>query len=168
VQKTKKGSTTRKKSGSNSRSIGKKRPKNRREAVKNPNLDKTYNLKTRTKLLDQDYLHKLSPAELAWLDKFNAETINTDFDSKKLKKNLYATTKERKKELYDSNNARNRCVLTKQEAMYKIKVYDENLKTQDNSIQNLEILMDLQTGGFVDEEGQILDKRYKKTKIKVD
>lgn len=153
-----------KKNGKNSHSTGKKKVSNKREAVENPNLDKTYNLKSRTKLLDQDYLHKLNAEELAWLDKFNAETINADLDYKKLKNNLYATTKKKKKELTDANNARNRCILTKQEAMGRIRNLDEELKVSLNTVENVEILIDLKAGGFIDNEGRILEKKPSKNK----
>ncbi len=164
MTKKKKDNTIPKKSGESSPYTGKKKVSNKREAVTHPNLDKTYNLKSRTKLLDQDYLHKLNAEELAWLDKFNAETVNADLDYKKLKNNLYATTKKKKKELTDSNNARNRCILTKQEAMGRIRNLDEELKVSLNTAQNIEILIDLKAGGFIDNEGKIIDKKPSKKK----
>ena len=44
--------------------------------MKNPNLNKKYNTKIRQLYMDQDYLEKLNPKELAWYDKFLKEELN--------------------------------------------------------------------------------------------
>lgn len=165
MQKKRKGSTTPKANGKSSPSTGKKKnqksiPKNRRNSTTHPNLDKTYNLKSRTKLYDQDYLHKLNDKELAWLNRFNAEYINA---GRELQENKpLHRTKALKKDCYDRNNARNRDILTQQEAMGRIRNLDEELKVNLNPIKDLEIIIDLKSGGFIDEDGRILDKKYKK------
>ena len=93
----------------------KKKTASRRENEKHPNLDPRFNLKTRSDLLDQDYLHKLNEKELDWLNKFNKEYINAALDNERPKKNLHKTKKLRK-ECYDRNNARNRDILTRAKA----------------------------------------------------
>ncbi len=87
------------------------RKKSRRGRTKYPALDPGLNLKTRTDLIDYDYVDKLSPEEKKWLNKFTEEYVNASVDPKKLKKNLHNTEKL-KKDCYDRNNARNRCILT--------------------------------------------------------
>jgi len=52
---------------------------NRRSQSKYPALDPKLNLKTRKDLLDYDYLNKLSPKELQFLNDFSSEYINADF-----------------------------------------------------------------------------------------
>lgn len=81
-----------------------------REKVKFPALDKTYNLKSRQDLLDQDYIEKLNDEEKDFLNRFNEEFNNANFThaGKKLHK-----TQTLRKERYDANNARNRCRYTR-------------------------------------------------------
>lgn len=170
-----------------------KKKKNKRSEAKNPALDKTYNLKTRTDLYDFDYVNgyhdeetgittrPLDDKEKKFLNDFVEEYINADFrpykrrimpkkkvdhpknsDLKKIevillgyfksmnedikKSNITNSSKlnlrqfltrfkdtlkkkikkERsyikdfyKKEAFDSNNSRNRCILTKAKAQGK-------------------------------------------------
>jgi hypothetical protein len=87
--------------------------KTKRSRVKYSALDPTVNLKTRYELIaDYDYLDKLNDQEKAWLNKFTKEYVNADLDTKKAGKNLHRT-KSLRKDCYDRNNARNRCVWTK-------------------------------------------------------
>lgn len=156
MRKTKKTPTIPKKSGKNSPSTGKKiKKKNRRELATNPNLDPKYNLKSRTKLLDQDYLHKLNSKELAWLNKFNAEYINAGKELKKENKPFHRTKKLRK-DCYDRNNSRNRDILTKQEAMGTIQNIDDPnvLERQVDILDELEQFIDLKKQGYLDEKGE--------------
>lgn len=97
-----------------------KKKSNPRESQRHPNLDKRFNLKTRTDLLDQDYLNKLSPEELDWLNKFNKEYVSASLDGKGDLHN----TKKLKKTCYDSNNARNRDILTKAKASNQLVDYE--------------------------------------------
>jgi hypothetical protein len=85
--------------------------------VKFPALNKQYNLKSRSDLLECDYIHKLNDEEKAFLNKFNEEFVNASFE-KDNKKNLHKTA-DLKKDCYDRNNARNRCILTKAKASGK-------------------------------------------------
>lgn len=66
---------------------------NRREASKYPALDKKKNLPSRQDLIDFDYLKKLSPTELEFLNKFVEETIVTNFAHHKLIKGLLTKKK---------------------------------------------------------------------------
>lgn len=98
-KKTKKKSSTRKKN-------------NKRNLTKYPALDPKVNLKSRSELLDYDYLHKLDEKELEWLNKFTEEYVHANLNTKEPKKNLHRTKKMRI-DCYNRNNSRNRDVLTK-------------------------------------------------------
>lgn len=84
-------------------------------------------MKTRTDLIDYDYLHKLSPQELEWLNKFTEEYVIAKLD-KKNKNNLH-NKKKLKKDCYDRNNDRNNDILTISKAGGKLK-YLEELKNK--------------------------------------
>ncbi|NDG25713.1 MAG: hypothetical protein EB120_00875 [Proteobacteria bacterium] len=74
------------------------------------------NIKSRYELIsDYDYLNKLTEKEKEWLNKFTKEYVNADLNSKDLNENFH-NTKSLKKDCYDRNNARNRCVWTKMKA----------------------------------------------------
>lgn len=203
-----------------------KKLKNKRQLSKYPALDKTYNLKTRTELNDFDYIdgfhdeetgmsiRPLNDKEKEWLNNFQAEYVNAEFQPKKkrvhkklkkenpkntnLKKlnklimeyvkiinqeiqkaeigtnsqvNIKKTVTKFKKELqskikkefkyikdfykkdaYDRNNARNRCILTKAKASGKITGFaDLNEDTfvsenmEDKIIENLDLAKDFQS-----------------------
>lgn len=68
-----------------------KKSKNLRSSKKYPALEKSVNLKTRQDLTDYDYLDKLSPEELEFLNKFTEETVSTSFTKKdgKYSGNIY-------------------------------------------------------------------------------
>lgn len=96
-------------------SVPNKKPKkeSRRSRVKYPALSKGFNLKTRSNLIDYDYLDKLSDKEKAFLNAFTSEYINADMKhhGKKLHK-----TKKLRKDCFDRNNSRNRDILTRAQA----------------------------------------------------
>lgn len=119
--------------------------------VENPNTNPAYNLKTRQDLLDQDYLHKLSPKEMAWLDKFNREYVGAGKLNKE-EKPLHKK-KEQKKDCYDRNNSRNRCILTRQKAQGKLKTLEEIIEKPMNPVNRMDDSIDLKLLGIVDEEG---------------
>lgn len=106
--------------------------RNRRNAADRPNLDPRLNLKTRYELIDQDYLNKLSPKELDWLDKFNKEFIGASLDSENPKKNLHKTKKLRK-DCYDKNNARNRDALTRAKASKQLDDFEQLVEESENN-----------------------------------
>jgi hypothetical protein len=101
----------------------KRKKETRRSRQSYPELDPRYNLKTRADLIDQDYLHKLSDKELQWLNKFNKEEISASFDTKNPNKNFNKSKKARKR-CYDSNNARNRDILSKAKASNQLVEFD--------------------------------------------
>lgn len=78
------------------------------------------NLKRRRDLLDYDYLNKLSDEELKWLNKFTEEYVHGTF-----KKGRNLIKKKNRKEVYDRNNAQNRCILNLAKAYNKIKFFSE-------------------------------------------
>jgi len=99
--------------------------KTKRAKVKYSALDPTVNLKTRYELIsDYDYLDKLTEQEKAWLNKFTKEYVNADLDTKHKGRNLHKSDKL-KKDCYDRNNARNRCIWTKCKASGKFVSIDE-------------------------------------------
>lgn len=120
--------------------------KNKRAKVKYSALDPTVNLKTRYELIsDYDYIDKLSEKEKAWLNKFTKEYVNADLDTKKKTKNLHRSDRLRK-DCYDRNNARNRCVWTKCKASGKFSSIDdvstkivENENYEDYLIQKMDL-----------------------------
>jgi hypothetical protein len=95
-----------------------KRSKEKYAALK-PEL----NLKTRQDLIsDYDYLKKLTPKEKEWLNKFTKEYVNAEMNSKRPRSNLHKN-KSLKKDCYDRNNARNRCIYTRSKASWNLKVF---------------------------------------------
>lgn len=112
--------------------------KNKRNQTKHPNLEPKLNLKTRYDLFDQDYINKLSPEDKKWLDDFNGEYINGDFNRKNPKKNLHKK-KKYIKEADDRNNARNRCILTRAKASHQLMSYedlDEEINDYEDKLIN--------------------------------
>lgn len=101
-----------------------KRRKSRRSAERYPALRRDLNLRTRADLIDYDYLHKLSPQELDWLDRFTAEYVGADF---RHEKKLHKTQKARR-DCYHRNNARNRCIFTTAKASGRLSSMDDPSK----------------------------------------
>lgn len=123
----------------------KKRP-NRRSKQKYPALNPRFNLKTRTDLIDYDYLDKLSDKEKEWLNKFSEEYINASFDKKSLHK-----TKALRKDCYDRNNSRNRDILTRSKA-----------SGQSLYLEDLEDTEEPESGDELNKLVDIVDERRKK------
>lgn len=99
-----------------------KKKENRRSENKFASLRPELNLKSRTELLDYDYLHKLTDVEKTWLAKFTEEYVNANIpkDKPRLHK-----TKKLKKDCYDRNNSRNRDIYTKSKAGGKLMYLEE-------------------------------------------
>ncbi len=92
-----------------------------------PNLEPRLNSRVRQELIECDYLHKLSPDELEWLNKFNGEYINASFENDG---SDLDNSPEAKKASYSRNNARNRDLfglIKSRVATTKIVNYDESL-----------------------------------------
>lgn len=89
--------------------------KNKRSSYYYPALVPNVNLKTRQEAINdvRSYFDKLSPEEKEWMNSFMEEENNANFNHKGPKLN---TTKEEKKKIYNRNNARNRCIFTREKA----------------------------------------------------
>jgi redox-regulated HSP33 family molecular chaperone len=92
----------------------------KRSRFKYPALEKSANLKTRQEEIDdiKSYFDKLSPEEKDWMNRFVEEEVhaNLNHDGPKLNK-----SKKDKKRIYNKNNARNRCIYTKEKAKGMLK-----------------------------------------------
>jgi hypothetical protein len=107
--------------------------KTRRNSVSYPALKPEYNIKIRQEYIDFDYIDKLNPSEKRWLNNFveeeliaNVEHPGTklnDFQTKDLvikKKKVHRKVNSNKKRIFDNNNARNRCGISKAKASGKL------------------------------------------------
>lgn len=123
--------------------VKKKKITNRRNSVKNPALKPEYNLKTRYESIDYDYVGKLSPDEREWLNNFTEEYTNANFnhDGKKIMK-----TKKSKKDAYDRNNSRNRCLYTKAKASHSMRYLEDIVEgMKDSNLNPEEKLIQIET-----------------------
>lgn len=122
----------------------------RRSKVKYAALDPAFNLKTRTDLIDYDYINKLSEREKKWLNKFTQEYVNAGKLNKK-DRPLHKT-KELKKDCYDRNNARNRCQYTRQKASIGNK-YLEEYKNQlfDDPTDEMNLQIDINSPDYYED-----------------
>ena len=116
---------------------------NRRSKAKYPALDPTLNLRTRYEEIEQNQyingvknadgetvIRELTPTEKDWLNRFNEEFVNANFNHKGKK---IDATKASRKRSYDKNNARNRCIYTKAKASGSLR-YIEDLKLNNKEI----------------------------------
>lgn len=87
--------------------------KSKRSSTKFPNLRPDMNLRSRYEEIEDlhSYMDKLDEDCKAWLDKFSKEYVNASFDH-----DDPLHSPEQQKSVYDKNNARNRCVLTRYKA----------------------------------------------------
>lgn len=132
----------------------------KRDRVKYRNLDKSVNLKIRHDLIDYDYLDKLDEKELAWLDKFTGEYVGASLDTENPRRNLHRN-KALRKDCYDRNNARNRDVLSRSNVRKKTKNLDDIKSVTVNDEESLNVKIDLQLTGIVDENGVKIRKKSK-------
>lgn len=100
-----------------------KEKKTRRSKIKHPGLTPRYNSKIRQEQIDYDYIHKLSDAEKDWLNRFSEEYIGANFQHPGDK---VQETDEERRECYNRNNSRNRCVYSIAKAKGAILNYDYN------------------------------------------
>lgn len=94
--------------------------------MKYPALDTRYNLKTRYEEIEDmaSYVDQLNEEEKAWLNAFSSEEVCANFNhgGPKLNDQNDPSTRSR---IYNRNNSRNRCVLTKEVAQGTLKyLYD--------------------------------------------
>lgn len=126
--------------------------KTKRSQSKYPALDKSVNLRTRIHLIDYDYLDKLSPEEKQWLNKFTDEYVNGNFNRENTRSNLQKG-RAPIKDSDDRNNARNRDVMTRQQAR-KSTVYLEDIKLKTQNPENqIHARIELKRLGILDENG---------------
>jgi hypothetical protein len=111
--------------------MAKRKKQSRRSKEDYPELDPKYSLKTRADLVDQDYVNKLSKKEREWLNKFNKEYVSASLDNDSPKKNLHRS-KRLRKDCYDRNNSRNRCVLTREKAQNALIDFDGLLEEKSH------------------------------------
>lgn len=130
-RKSKKDSNKKKKDWQNKKP--KKKPAPARNNVKYPALDPNYNPKIRKETIDADYLNKLSTEELAFYNKFMEEYNNASFNH--TKKDLHKRKKQ-KREIYNKNNARNRCIYSRAKAVGRLLFTDELF--QDEVVMNID------------------------------
>ena len=119
-----------------------KKKRTKRSSQKYPALKKELNLKTRSDLIDYDYLDKLSTKELEWLNQFTTEFVAADFrcpvcklsdciDKKHRRKHIHKSKKGRRS-CYHNNNARNRCIMTREKASGQLVYSDSKKKTKND------------------------------------
>lgn len=113
------------------------------------------NLRSRTELLDYDYLDKLSDKEKKFLNKFTEEYVNASLDVKKKWRNLHKT-KESIRDCFNRNNARNRDILTQQKAMGKHTYLEDINDIGRSEFGSIDDKLDMQLLGIVDENGNLL------------
>lgn len=127
----------------------KKVKKTRRSKAKYPALDPEFNLKMRKDLIDYDYLNKLNPAELKWLNSFTEEYTNADFNHKDTRvhdkiikvKHIKYKKKDKNVDVYKSdsykrNNDRNNDIYTRMSASGKLVDLDSASNSRDNSFED--------------------------------
>lgn len=94
--------------------------KKKRELEKYPALNPRLNARTRFEVLDMDYLKKLSDSDLKFMNQFMGEYVSGAFkkqeDGDYSDENMNKTPEERR-ECYTRNNTRNRCGLTRSNAI---------------------------------------------------
>lgn len=120
----------------------KSKKKTKRSRAKYPNLEKKMNTKIRQLYLDQDYLHKLSPKELEFMNKFMKEELNANFTHTQKDFNK---SKKSKRKLYNDNNSRNRCIFNQLKSNNALNYLgDMNISTviKEDNIDNAEYLED--------------------------
>ena len=128
-----------KKTAKSKRIVKVKPPEKVNRRSKNPfrALDPNLNLRSRWEEIADlaSYANTLSPKDKEWLNKFSSEYVCAEFGDKPLHK-----TKRLKKAVYDKNNARNRCILTKSHAYGNTKSLDDvNLDLVKVTKRNLEV-----------------------------
>lgn len=138
------------------KSTGKK-PSTRRDREEYPALNPATNLRTRTELIDYDYLDKLDEKQLQWLNDFTEEEIIAAVD-KNPRKNRFNKTRKKVKECYQRNNARNRDVVSRQKAGKVLKYLDDIKGRGYSEEDRLNAKIDLQLLGVTDENGKVKKK----------
>lgn len=103
--------------------------------AKYPALNFSRQVSNRREYLDIDYLDQLNEEEKEFLNSFLSETVVTNFKHKG--KKLYKKNKD-KREFYQDNNRRNRCMLSKARATGSMLLYGNDPKGQQYFNHKLE------------------------------
>lgn len=87
-------------------------------------MEPSVNLKTRQEEINDvlTYFHKLSPKEKEWMNSFMEEENSVNFNHRGPKLNK---SKEDKKRIYNKNNARNRCIYTREKSQDKLGYFEK-------------------------------------------
>jgi hypothetical protein len=108
--------------------------KSKRNKVKNASLNPKYHNLSVHEYLDYDYLSSLTDKEKEFLNKFTEEHYRAYFN-KDVKKHLHK--KKERKSVYNANNARNRCIISrskKEQNLYYVDTQKaKNLTTLDKA-----------------------------------
>lgn len=101
-----------------------KKKKTRRSQFKYPAVEPSVNLITRKEEIEdvKSYFNQLSEEEKEWMNSFMEEETCANFNHNGPKINK---TKKEKKRIYDKNNARNRCIYTREKAQNKLKMVEK-------------------------------------------
>lgn len=142
-----------------------KKRKSLRSKSKYPALEVKFSLKSRTELVDYDYVGKLSEEEKKWLNDFTSEEIHASVN-RDGRKNRFNKKKKDIKKVYDANNARNRCTWTKEKAKGIAQYLEEHRETLigSNPEDYIAVKMDLEQAGWIDEEGNVLTTELEEIK----
>lgn len=101
-----------------------KKKKTRRSQYKYPAVESSVNLITRKEEIEdvKSYFNQLNDEEKAWMNSFMEEEVCANFNhgGKKINK-----SKKDRKKVYDKNNARNRCIYTRENAQSKLKFVEK-------------------------------------------
>ena len=103
-----------------------KKAKNRRCDQKYPALSPHHNLKIRYEEIEDlaSYAHTLSDEDRAWLNSFSEEEICANFDHRGVKLNNSSDPAVRKR-IYDKNNHRNFCIMSREKAQGTLNSLEE-------------------------------------------
>ena len=108
-------------------------------------LTKSVNLKSRSDLIDYDYIDKLTDKDKKWLNDFTEGWINADFREEDTKK-LFENHEHIRKESYRRNNYRNFDIYTKKKTtnrLISLDEYKEQMKGNADDGLTLDELIDL-------------------------
>lgn len=114
-----------------------KKQKTRRNNLPYPALSPQHNLKTRYEEISDvaSYAHLLNEEEKQWLNSFMEEEVCANFDHKGIKLNDKndAATRSR---IYNRNNERNRCIITREAAQGTMNyIEDMDLDNESKAIE---------------------------------
>jgi len=125
----------------------------KRSKAKYPALKPQYNSRTRQEYIDYDYVNTLSDKDKQYLNDFTEEWLGGNFNHET--SNLQKTKKQRK-DCYDRNNARNRCIYTIAKARSQvIDPPDNTVFNEDNRLVSF-IIHKIMEGELTSEKEQLI------------